>query len=78
MKIDINDSVKVKLNDFGKEIHRNNWEDFYKRTKQEYIGPKVDADGYSVLQLWCLMREYGPYLSLGSQCPFDTEIEILT
>jgi hypothetical protein len=78
MIVNINDTVKVKLNDRGFEIHKNMWEPFYNTIKTTYVPPFKDKDGYSTFQLWSLMETYGPHISLGSLAPFDTDIEILS
>jgi len=70
MKFNINENVKVKLTDYGKEILRNN--------NYHYFYPiKEGNEGWSKWQLWALMEELGSYCGLGKSLPFETEIEII-
>lgn len=78
LKFNINESVKVKLTERGKELlkedHENFWSStsFPKITKPVYIPPKVDKDGFSEFQFWHFMHTFGPYLYLGSVgVPFE-------
>lgn len=81
--IDINDYVKVKLNQFGKDIYFHRHDD----TRAQYVEkngyypacfqpeyPKVDDDGYSKFQLWDFINIYGEYMELGRKLPFETEL----
>ncbi len=80
MKININDSVRVRLTECGKKQHRENHDNFWRTTKHpnppKYTAPVEDVDGWSEWQLWCLMAEFGPHILMGSLPPFDTEIEL--
>lgn len=76
----INDNVRVKLNERGLEIHKN-WHDGFLellpehvRDKHPYRMPEVDILGYYECQLWSLMEMFGPHIRLGELPPFDTEI----
>ena len=76
--INVNDYVRVRLNDLGRKHHR---EDFLRWTAQlpkkpEYRAPQEDADGWSKWQLWSLMELFGPIISLGAQMPFDSCIQV--
>jgi len=74
--ININDEVRVKLTDKGREIHKQDHFDLYRTasTRPEYHPPKEDADGYSTWQLWVLMLHFGASMSLGCELPFETEV----
>ena len=65
--INLNEIVKVKLTDYGKEI-------FYKHYEGS-IGPRailnLDQDGYSEFQLWQLMNIFGAYMNLGNREVLD-------
>ena len=79
MKFNINDYVKVKLTDKGRELHKRYQNELLKHwDKYEYKAPKEDEDGWSKWQLWDLMQTFGPHIHLGGINPFDTEIEIIT
>lgn len=85
MRFNINNEVKVRLTDAGREAHRKNYEELktfgLERLKaaewHNYTPPKEDADGWSRWQLWDLMRQFGPHITHGMSTPFETEIEIL-
>lgn len=75
----INESVKVRLTDFGLQILEQQHDELCAslpvKTKRVWIPPAVDADGYSEFQLWDLMNSFGSYLYLGAAIlPFETEI----
>lgn len=83
-KININDIVKVKLTDFGKEIYYHQFDELNAsrgRAVIEPFYPKVNEDGYTSFQLWYLMDLYGRYLSItgtvdNNTLPFETTILI--
>ena len=67
MKINLNDRIKVKLTDYGKEIYYHRFDDVLaqmkiKTIKPEY--PKVDDEGYTTFQLWDFMSIYGNYMGI--------------
>jgi len=65
MDININDIVKVRLNDAGRKILKN----------EPYVLARIeDKDGWSEWQLWELMRIFGPHLSLGAAPPFEKNV----
>jgi hypothetical protein len=72
----INHHVKVKFTEIGLARHRELHDQYSKFTQTAYMPPRVDADGYSELQLWCLMQNYGDLCGLGFQVPFETTILI--
>lgn len=76
--INMNDTVKVRLSARGLEILRRNHENELGALAERYPfkAPDVDADGWSVFQLWVLMREFGAHLYNGVRMPFDAEILI--
>lgn len=78
IKFNINDTVKVKLTDMGKDIYYHQYDQF--NLTPEY--PEVDEIGYTKFQLWELMRLYGQCISMtgtvkNNTLPFHTEIIIL-
>ena len=80
MKFNINETVKVKLTPFGKEMllkdHNEFWSQYGKGYKSDFILPKEDEEGYSTWQLWILMKDLGKYCTLGGGNPFETDILI--
>lgn len=79
-KFNINDYVKVKLNDTGVSILKNKHDELNKLiigTGGKGLGDfelKVDEEGYTKFQLWHLMNTFGDSMIMGSETPFDTEI----
>jgi len=84
-KFNINDTVKVKLTDYGKECLRKDYDDFLERGRRlvedkEYVPfefrlPEEDKEGYSEWQLWVLMEKFGRHTGWGfADLPFETTI----
>lgn len=76
--INLNDTVRVRLTDIGREHHRKSHEELFAPygDKITYVPPKVDADGWSEFQHWQLMHEFGAKVGLGMNVPFETSIQI--
>ncbi len=79
----INENVKVKLTDYGREELLKSSENFRKMFPQvkleyklEYKLPKEDKDGYSTWQLWDLMHQLGHLCIMGCKPPFETTMKI--
>lgn len=81
--VNINDFVKVKLNQKGKEIYFHLYDDARRNMVEnkgyypEYLQPrypKVDTDGYSKFQLWEFMQIYGECMVMGTDLPFETNL----
>jgi len=84
LKFNINDEVRVRLTDIGREIY------FHKNDKMNerihcFKGkpfpqkfPEEDADGWYTTQLWELMKLFGRHINMGSKNPFETEIILLS
>lgn len=77
MQININDYVKVKLTDRGREILKTQHEDLRKQCPflSEEPSYKTDEDGWSQFQMWDLMVKFGPYIFMGCDLPFETTVE---
>gem|GEM_PF-1734656 len=71
--LNVNDTVKVKLTDLGREVHKAYWEPF---SAGRYLPPKVDPDGFSDFQLWDLMATFGHKIRMGMDVPFETNIRV--
>ncbi len=74
----VNDYVLIKLTDRGKEILKKNYDELQLLIIQsggkptfEFKLPKTDENGYSKHQLWSIMSEFGKYLYLGCEAPFE-------
>ena len=84
MTINLNDFVKVKLTDYGKEIYYHKDDDFNEWRRQRGLKPfephfpKEDADGKSKFQLWDFMEIYGQYMGMAKPNvikPLELEVE---
>lgn len=74
-KFNINDTVKVKLTEHGKKIHREDWDSvFGNNSNFTYTPPREDENGYSSWQMWELMRWFGNHCRIGFDNPFETDI----
>jgi len=67
-RINLNERIKVKLTDYGKEIYYHRFDDLFRQTdlsvfKPEF--PKTDEEGYTTFQLWDFIHIYGNYIDMG-------------
>lgn len=78
MKFNVNDRVRIKLNEHGLRLHRADWERWTSEAglSRKYTPPVIDEHGYSSFQLWHVMELFGPHMGLGLECPFDPEIKL--
>ena len=68
--INLNEVVKVKLTDYGKEIYFHRFDKVNELAGREVCKssfPKVDADGYSRFQLWDFIHLYGNYIGMAKK-----------
>ena len=76
----INETVKVRLTKYGKELHKQQWEDFWNsvgRLKEfPYTPPIEDENGYVQFQMWDLMEKFGNHCGLCKELAFETVILI--
>ena len=76
IKINLNETVKVKLTDYGKDVYYHQFDDLNKRIIKnggkpiEPHFPKEDENGYCEMQLWGLMDLYGNYMAMEHQNVF--------
>ncbi len=81
MKFNINDTVRVRLTDHGRAVHKADHYTFWAKfggqlRAPKYIPPVEDAEGWSKWQLWVLMNAFGSHLHIGFRRCFETEIEL--
>ena len=81
IKINLNDRIKVKLTDLGKQIYRESFLSINERYGREIFSkeraePTVDEDGYTGFQLWDFMEMFGNYIGIGQANVIDP-IEII-
>ena len=74
IEFNVNDHVRVKLTDYGRELLRQQDEAFFAKTGVSLLPQHEDADGWSTWQLWTLMERLGAYCRLGGPEPFETTI----
>ena len=81
MKINLNDRIKVKLTDLGKDIYYHRVDrvnSFYGREVIKPSFPKEDSEGYSTFLLWEFIELYGPHTGMACPNVIDPiEIEVL-
>lgn len=77
MKMHIHNPVRVRLTDYGREIHREVKGPLALRANVTYRPPEEDEEGWSKWRLHELLALYGDYLYPGAKLPFETEIEVL-
>lgn len=69
--INLNEVVKFKLSDHGKDIFYHQYDSINEYMKThggriiEPSMPKVDEDGYTEMQLWVFMELYGKHMGNG-------------
>lgn len=67
MRINLNDPVKVKLTDWGKEIYYHQYDRVNEAVGREICKPsypKEDENGYTEFQLWSFMELYGEHMGM--------------
>ena len=67
MRLNLNDNIKVKLTEHGKDIYYHQYDRtnaFLGRELCKPSYPKVDEDGYTTFQLWCFMELYGIHMGM--------------
>lgn len=70
VRINLNEPIKVRLTDFGKDIYYHQYDDLNERCGKEVCKPsfpKTDKDGYATFQLWCFIELYGDYIGMGKK-----------
>ena len=68
LRINLNDTVKVKLTRFGKAVYRHRYDQINACAGEEVISPmdpKEDEEGYTSFQLWDFIELYGRHIRLG-------------
>ena len=63
--INLNDVIKVKLTDYGKEIWLHQYDDINLPDSCSTPALDVDDQGYTSMQLWCFMNLFGNHMHMG-------------
>ena len=73
-KFNMNNSVKVKLNDIGHAELKRQHDALYSEMNidREYVERSIDSDGYSSFQMHDLMNTFGHMMVMGCKTPFET------
>lgn len=79
MKMNLNDTVKVKLTDEGIKILKERYQYFNRMLAKQSIPIepfelKLDAEGYYHAQLWHLLEDFGDKVFLGCEVPFENNV----
>ena len=67
IRINLNEPIKVKLTDWGKEIYYHQYDRTNQIAGREICKPnfpKEDENGYTEFQLWCFIELYGEYIGM--------------
>ena len=68
VKINLNETIKVKLTQFGKDIYTHQYDEIAKKYPLLKISRpeiRIDENGYTEFTLWQFMNLYGPYMEIG-------------
>lgn len=66
-KINLNETIKVKLTPYGAEIYYKQFDELNKQRGREICKPqmpRIDKDGYTEFQLWHFMELYGEHIGM--------------
>ena len=67
IRINLNEPIKVKLTDWGKEIYYHQYDRTNQIAGREICKPrfpKEDENGYTEFQLWYFMKLYGKHMGM--------------
>ena len=67
IRINLNEPIKVKLTDWGKEIYYHQYDRTNRIAGREICKPKFpkeDENGYTEFQLWCFIELYGKHMGM--------------
>ena len=67
IRINLNEPIKVKLTDWGKEIYYHQYDRVNQIAGREICKPKFpkeDENGYTEFQVWCFMELYGEHMGM--------------
>ena len=66
-KINLNETIKVKLTPYGAEIYYKQFDELNKQYEREICKPQmpqIDKDGYTEFQLWHFIELYGQHIGV--------------
>ena len=65
--INLNDNIKVKLTEHGKNIFYHRFDEMNRLCKREVCKPswpEEDEEGYTKIELWMFMEIFGPHVGI--------------
>lgn len=81
MEINLNQVAKIKLTTLGIEVLKDKHYEFQMIMSQHNPNHvtkpfllNLDDEGWYRDQLWCIMRDFGNYVNIGTIQPFDATI----
>ena len=66
-KINLNETIKVKLTPYGAEIYYKQFDELNKQYGREIckpLMPRIDKDGYTEFKLWHFIELYGQHIGM--------------
>lgn len=69
-KINLNETIKVKLTPYGAEIYYKQFDELNKQYERQICKPqmpRIDKDGYTEFQLWHFIELYGQHIGMCKQ-----------
>ena len=82
MAFNLNEIILVKINDKGYQHMADNHNSYidvipnWEKRTAEYYKEKADENGYTKMQAWCFIREFGSVTHLGFHNYYSTDILI--
>ncbi len=80
IKFNMNDTVRVKLTDHGRRLHRKQFDDLRNKypaiSEMDYSLDETES-GWSEWLLWDLMHTFGSEVCMGLPNVFETTIELV-
>ena len=84
-EFNINQYVWVKINEKGYQYLADKHKEFYLRigiedshpelSTKEYYENQADKDGYTKMQMWCFIDDFGGVTSIGMRSYYETTIK---
>lgn len=73
-EFNMNNSVKVKLNDIGRAELKRQHDELCSELNidKEHTDPIADDEGYSIFQMHTLMNTFGHMMVMGRKMPFES------
>ena len=76
VETNLNYYIKVKLTEYGKQVHREYWKPVCNDVRLAYKEPEVDSDGYSSFQMHDFINVFGKHMTMGAPLVCETNVLI--